>query len=138
MAHRISVRIKLVSTWDDERIEQDYRGELYRRGSAIYVRYTEQDEQGGKTRTVVKLSEREIKIMRRGEIESEQTFVLHHKRKGHHRTPAGTLPIVTDTRSMRLEQQNGRWTAAWSYILYVADEPAGNFNLKLNIQEEAI
>ena len=108
MAHRISVRIKLVSTWDDERIEQDYRGELYRRGSAIYVRYTEQDEQGGKTRTVVKLSEREIKIMRRGEIESEQTFVLHHKRKGHHRTPAGTLPIVTDTRSMRLEQQNGR------------------------------
>ena len=37
MAHRISVRIKLVSTWDDERIEQDYRGELYTERDQLYM-----------------------------------------------------------------------------------------------------
>ena len=138
MTKAIPVRIKLESEWDEERAEQQFSGQLYRKGTAIYVQYMEEDEQAGLTRTLVKLAEREIKIIRRGQVEAEQTFSVHEERRGHYRTELGTLPVVTRTLHMNVRMVNGSGEAEWSYQLWIAEEAAGTFNLKLTIQEEQV
>lgn len=138
MTKAIPVRIKLESEWDDERAEQQFSGQLYRKGTAIYVQYMEEDEQAGLTRTLVKLAEREIKIIRRGQVEAEQNFSVHEERRGHYRTELGTLPVVTRTLHMNVRMVNGSGEAEWSYQLWIAEESAGTFNLKLTIQEEQV
>lgn len=135
MSQSIPVNIELLSIMDEERIEQRYQGELIRRGDTNYLRYTEKDEEGEEIRTVVKLAEREIKITRRGQVESEQLFVLHERKKGQYRTKMGRLWIETDTLTMDMKLEDGLGEVAWSYSLYVADEPAGLFQITLNIRE---
>jgi len=138
MAGSIPVSIRLDSTLNGEQSQHHYRGELYRRGSSVYVRYIESDDQAGEIRTIVKLSAQEIKIMRSGHIESEQSFVLHERKRGVYRTQMGVLPLETDTMSMEIDLSEGRCAAAWTYSLYVAEEHAGEFALKLTIQEEHV
>ncbi len=103
MTKAIPVRIRLESGWEDEHVDQQFHGELYRKGTATYIKYTEQDEPSGSTRTLVKLSEREIKIIRHGHVEAEQSFTLHEDRRGHYRTEVGTLPMVTRTMHMDVQ-----------------------------------
>jgi len=139
MSSSIPVRIELRSIWDGEQTEHRYIGELYHKGAAIYVRYSELDDEGaGETRTLVKLTEQEIKVTRRGQVESEQLYVLHEQRRGFYRTDLGTLPVVTHTSELSLQRMDGVYTAAWTYSLHIAEESAGNFNLKLTIREERL
>jgi len=138
MPASVPVSIRLDSTVSGELSQHHYRGELYRKGSSVYVRYTELDEEEREIRTIVKLNAQEIKIMRSGQIESEQCFVLHERKRGLYRTRMGVLPLETDTRSMDVEFSEGRYSAAWTYSLYIAEEHAGEFALKLTIQEEHV
>jgi len=138
MSVSIPVRIRLDSTIDGEQTRHHYHGELYRRGATVYIRYVESDEQAGEIRTIVKLSAQEIKIMRSGRIQSEQSFVLHERRRGLYRTEMGVLPLETDTMSMELDISAGHCAAAWTYSLYIAEEHAGIYALKLTIQEEHV
>jgi uncharacterized beta-barrel protein YwiB (DUF1934 family) len=132
----IPVRIDLRSSWDGGQTQYVFKGELYHKDTALYVRYVEKDEEEGEIRTLVKLAEREIKIRRYGHVESEQTYVLHERKAGYHRTRLGTLPVTTDTLELEVRKREGLYIAAWTYVLHVADEPAGTFHLKLTIREE--
>jgi len=138
MSGSVPVRIRLDSTLNGEQLQHHYRGELYRRGSSVYVRYMESDEQASEVRTIIKLNAQEIKIIRSGQIESEQSFVLHERRRGLYRTRMGVLPLETDTMSMEIDISDGRCAAAWTYSLYIEEEHAGVFALKLTIQEEHV
>lgn len=138
MSDNTPVEIELTSSVDGEVVRHRYGGDLYRKGQAFYVRYIEQDESGGETRTLVKLSEQEIKITRRGQIESDQSFSLQERRRGYYQTVMGRLPLVTDTLSMDVRLGEDSCSAVWSYSLHIADEPAGLFKLKIMIREVRI
>lgn len=135
MKSNTPVQIELTSSVDGEVVRHRYDGDLYRKGQAVYVRYIEHDETGTETRTLLKLTEQEIKLTRRGQVESEQSFALQERRRGYYQTSMGRLPLVTETLAMEVVLGAESCSAVWSYSLHIADEPAGLFKLKIMIRE---
>lgn len=140
MSNMRPVRIRLHSRYDGENVVQELQGEATLKGKALYVRYVEPEAgpEGGITRTTLKLSAQSIKIMRHGEVESEQTFELGRKLPGFYRSPYMSFALSTHTRKMDLSMDGLNAKAAWSYEFYRFDEASGHFAISLHIQEEPI
>lgn len=152
-----TVNIRIESISPDQTLVQSVTGDLYIKGSTYYYRYPEPDPTMGPTTTTVKvkyhegnlpLNEQEklhhhrlppaqITVIRHGTLESEQIFTEHETEWGFYHMTSGKL--VLQTRTLRIEanlDDNGVGTLSWVYDLNVSNEEVGQFELKLNIQEE--
>lgn len=129
------VRIRIDSRTGGQRLSQQTEGDWYAKGSHYYVRYAEASPEGGQTTTIVKLEPNAIKIMRRGDVQADQTFVPGEKRLGYYETAGVRLEL--ETRTMRWEQdlQDGFGTVLWSYSLEIAGAPAQTCSVKLTIED---
>ncbi|HEY4390656.1 MAG TPA: DUF1934 domain-containing protein [Paenibacillus sp.] len=118
---------------------QELTGEAMVRGDVVYIRYEEVEKGpiGGMTRALVKISGDEVKLMRHGEVESEQTFRAGHKLPGFYFSPFTKFHLSTVTHRLESKLSGAFGQVAWDYDLYVYDELSGNFNISLLIQEEA-
>ncbi|CAH1226174.1 hypothetical protein PAECIP111892_05713 [Paenibacillus auburnensis] len=115
-------------------------GEVIARGPQLYIRY-EEAEQGpqGETvsvRTTIKISGSELKLIRHGNIESEQSFVLGRRLPGFYRSPYTQFNLSTDTRKLDISREGRSLNVSWEYDLYVYGELSGQFAISLYIQEE--
>jgi uncharacterized beta-barrel protein YwiB (DUF1934 family) len=129
------VHIQIESKFEKHSLVQSVEGELIVKGSAAYVRYAEPDPSMGKTNTTVKFNPGEIKVIRHGDVESEQLFSLEGKNAGFYKTAQGAMNLAVDTRSISVDLDNGLGEASWSYDLYISGEFTGRYELKLTIQE---
>ena len=84
MSNMRPVQIRLHSRYEGEDVLQEMKGEAVLKGSVLYVRYEEPQAgpEGGITRTTLKLGGQSLKIIRHGEVESEQTFEMNRKLPG--------------------------------------------------------
>lgn len=87
------VSLVLTSRQGTEETAQHLRGNAASRGESVYIRYEEPDPgpDGAKTRTMIKLSGDELKIMRHGGVEAEQTFRSGCRLPGFYRSPSPSL-----------------------------------------------
>jgi len=140
MSNMRPVQIRLHSRYEGEDVLQEMKGEAVLKGSVLYVRYEEPQAgpEGGITRTTLKLGGQSLKIIRHGEVESEQTFELNRKLPGFYRSPYMSFTLSTHTHKLDLSIQGLSARAAWSYDFYRFDEEAGHFEISLHIQEEPI
>ncbi len=163
-ANKLMVRIVIDSRQDDERVTQEVTGELYRKGAHFYVRYIEPinhpervnrrgDHPDGEndgasdmsasspTQVMIKISKRQIKLTRRGQVESEQTFSYREKQGGYYRSQALRFPMTTYTSLM---EWNNPWPfegplqfdqlmLTWAYQLYIEEQCTGQFEIKLKM-----
>ncbi|MBN3524428.1 DUF1934 domain-containing protein [Paenibacillus apiarius] len=151
-ANKRKVHIVIDSRQDDERVTQEVNGELYRKGEHFYVRYTEPvNHPDGKkdsdigasspTQVMIKISKRQIKLTRRGQVESEQTFSHREQRGGYYRSEALRFPMTTYTSLMEWNEpwpfdgplQFDQLTLTWAYQLYIEEQCTGQFEIKLNV-----
>ncbi|WP_040950573.1 DUF1934 domain-containing protein [Gorillibacterium massiliense] len=134
MLDKLPVKLRIVSNNGDETIRQTVAGVRYVRGASQYFRY-EEDEPGiGRTITLLKISPEEIRILRQGNVESEQTFAVGETRPGYYRTPQGNLQLTTRTEDVQVELDEGVGRIRWSYEMHLAGERAGFFLLDIQIQ----
>jgi uncharacterized beta-barrel protein YwiB (DUF1934 family) len=135
MAEKRPVRIRIVSKSDHHTVEQEAVGELYAKGDHYYIRYAETAAEMGKTVTIVKMGRHSLRIIRHGDICSEQTFTEGERIAGYYDTPHGRLElvIVTDTFSMRMHEGIG--IVSWSYRLLMGSEDSGRYELCLYVEE---
>lgn len=133
-----AVRITLRSSNGAETSVQQMRGEVIEAGSGVYIRYEEPEKgpQGGTTRTTVKVSGQEIKLLRHGVIESQQTFKLGERLPGFYRSPYTTFHMSADTSRLEIGMNGAAGSLNWTYDLYVYEELSGQFTISLQIQEE--
>lgn len=139
MPDKKEVRIVLTSTQGEDKSVQEMRGEVVALGEGIfYVKYEEPDKgpTGGITRTMVKISNNELKIMRHGEVESQQTFIAGQRLPGFYRSPFTKFNLSTDTSRLEINLEGAFGTVFWEYDLYAYEELSGHFVISLNIQEE--
>jgi uncharacterized beta-barrel protein YwiB (DUF1934 family) len=134
MKPKQQVRLRIESRSGKEVIVQEALGLLYPKGDHFYIRYDEAEAEMGRTITMVKLENGQARIIRQGDVQSEQTFVPGEKRLGFYQTSQGKLTLEVHTHSYANDLQDGPGTAAWSYDLYVAGEHAGRYQIKLSIQ----
>lgn len=130
-----TVHLKITSESEGQFIEQAFKAELYVKGDHIYYRYNEIDENMGRTITTLKVEPQQIRIIRQGDIQSEQAFALRSHKSFFYQTPQGKLELSTYTHEINscLTDQVG--TISWSYDLYVSDELSGTYALKVEIGE---
>ncbi|MEI7026436.1 DUF1934 domain-containing protein [Paenibacillus sp. y28] len=136
MMTKARVSITISSTSPDHRIKQSVTGELYRRDDQWIIRYAEPEGQMGRTMTTVKCEPGQIRIIRHGDVESEQTFQLHKRLRGTYQTVQGTLPIESKTHAMKMNMREQQGSIAWTYDLFVTGEFAGKYQLRLDVVEE--
>ena len=126
-----------------------YAGLLYPKPRGSYLVYEEAADAGVQTRTTVRFGDGELKLVRRGAVESEQAFAARRVTQGWDRLPNRNIALETPTAALRVDtgasDEQGmaaEWprplnvTAEWQYDLKLGGEPAGNFEIRLHIREE--
>jgi len=136
MTSKKQVLVQIDSSQDGHNLTQRVSGELFVKGRQIYLRYREPSPEMGNTLTTVKIGGQEIKLIRHGDIRSEQTFIHGGKRNGYYETQHGMLSLETQTRWIRQNLSEGLGSLEWEYDLHVMEEHAGTYTLKLVIQED--
>jgi len=136
MTAKETVRIRLFSDNDGQRSEQTMKGDLYLKNGRIYVRYEETSPEVGRIATTVNIGRDRIKLIRHGALASEQTFVPGEWTTGYMDTPYGRMELRTRTQSLlfRMDEQ-GLGATEWTYELLVQDQPAGNFKLRMKVEQ---
>ena len=138
MSDRKQATIILHSLHEGENTVQELPAEVFAKGNALYVRY-EEPKMGpyqGDTRATVKLTGDELKIIRHGEVQSEQAFRLGQKLPGYYRSPFTSFQLSTHTQRLSIDIDDMSGRASWAYDLYVFDEFSGHFSISLTIQED--
>ena len=137
MSDRKQATIILHSFHEGENTVQELPAEVFAKGNILYVRYDEpkMGPHQGDTRATVKLSADELKLIRHGEVQSEQTFRLGQKMPGFYRSPYTSFHLSTHTQRLSIELSGMSGSAAWAYDLYVFGEFSGHFSISLTIQE---
>lgn len=133
MENKQRVLLTVVNDTGDETLRLSYPADRYVKGSNQYYRYREQEDMGN-TSTLLKIGPDEIRIVRQGDMESEQAFAVGELRTGYYRTDQGLLSIATRTSRISVRLHEGIGTVEWDYELQLAGEPAGNYRLALEIR----
>jgi uncharacterized beta-barrel protein YwiB (DUF1934 family) len=134
MSLTTKVNVRIESKIDEESaIEQNVEGELYPKGSHYYLRYKEPDPELAGTTTLIKLESDLVRIIRQGSLRSEQTFKAGQRLRGYYDAPHGKLELETDTEWLKADLMQGLGTVEWGYELYVMEQRAGAYRLRLTI-----
>jgi uncharacterized beta-barrel protein YwiB (DUF1934 family) len=137
---KYSVSVTLVSLQEGQRNVLNVSGEVISRGSQLYIRYEEpgRGPQGedAQIRTMIKIADNELKLIRHGGVESEQTFKSGLRLPGFYRSPYTQFNLSTETRKLDIRRDGRSLEVVWDYDLYVYEELSGQFAISLHIQEE--
>ena len=97
-----------------------------------------QGPQGEKisVRTTIKIAGNQLKLIRHGGIQSEQSFESGRRLPGFYRSPYTQFNLSTETSKLELVREGRSLTVEWEYDLYVYEELSGKFAISLHIQEE--
>ncbi|MEJ8307293.1 DUF1934 domain-containing protein [Saccharibacillus sacchari] len=131
------VLITINSRQDGEKVEQKLAGQVFQKNKSLYIRYEEPGASGGESvRTLLKVTQDELKVTRHGEVESEQSFRKGDSLPGFYRSPYTRFDMVTHTRELSVRMQGSTGEIHWEYELEVQDVLSGHFAVSLTIQEE--
>lgn len=137
---KYAVSVTLDSLQDGQRTVITTNGEAIAQGRRLYVRFEEtlKGPQGDpqSVRTTIKLTPDELKLIRHGAVESEQSFAEGRKLPGFYRSPYTQFNLSTDVRKLELVRKGRSLSVAWEYDLYIYEELSGQFAISLHIQEE--
>lgn len=132
--------VTLISLHEGERNVLNVSGEVITKGPQVYIRYAEpgQGPEGAdiSVRTTLKIAGNELKIIRHGGVESEQTFQKGRRLPGFYRSPYTQFNLSTETRELDILQDGRSLKVSLDYDLYVYEELSGKFAISLHIQEE--
>ncbi|MBD1379705.1 DUF1934 domain-containing protein [Metabacillus arenae] len=93
---KIYVNTKIEDGSDQEIIEFYTNGEFYIKEQASYLIYFEEHDYG-KVKTIVKIQDEEIYIMRSGAVSMKQRFIEDIDTFTHYETQFGQLNLTTNT-----------------------------------------
>jgi uncharacterized beta-barrel protein YwiB (DUF1934 family) len=126
-----AVQIDIQGEAAGQKIEQQNHGELYVLENQLVLRYAETDPSLGNTKTTMKIGAGEIKIIRHGDVESEQTYRSGQMTRGTLRTAGAVLSLEKQTHDIQLEMNEHGGSVSWSYDMIVNGDPNGTYHLKV-------
>lgn len=120
------------------KVEQRVRGALYEREGRWMYHYREPDSEMGRVTATLKVQPGLIRLLRQGDIRSEQQFSAGRKLPGYYDTPHGRFELEAET--LKLEARlapDGLGRLAWVYDLYVSGERSGRYELAIEVKAVA-
>jgi uncharacterized beta-barrel protein YwiB (DUF1934 family) len=123
--------IRITSRQQDQTVSQQVVADRYVKGTAEYYRYREPGPDMGHTMTTLRLTPDEIRIVRHGDVESEQSFIPGVQKAFGYRTAQLALELMVVTKHVSVQLENGIGRASWSYDLLMSGDFAGFYELEL-------
>lgn len=144
MNHKQHVWIEFESTQDNETVSQQMPGEWYIKGKAFYITYEEQSD-AGTIKHLLRYEPTELKVMRKGAIESEQIYRVHEMRQGYYDNRIVKLDLQAYTHQLAIRDPFDQivlglpsklpFSLIWEYELYIGEQSTGRFKLRLLLKE---
>jgi uncharacterized beta-barrel protein YwiB (DUF1934 family) len=122
--HKYRVRIQMESVGEEGTAIQHAEGDLYERTDSWFLRYVEPDAEQGEITATIRITHDQIKLMRRGAVDSDMTFERHVAHLGAYSTALIHLELETIATEIQVELTEGRGKVAWSYYLNSEDDPS--------------
>lgn len=131
----MKVELNIRSRSDSGTVVQKAQGVRYERGGKLYYHYKEPESEMGHITAILRVEPGMIRLLRQGDVRSEQQFRVGKRMPGFYDTAMGRLELDTETRDLRNQLDNGIGRLSWSYDLYVSGEHAGRYELEMEIKE---
>ncbi|ABS24065.1 Domain of unknown function DUF1934 [Bacillus cytotoxicus NVH 391-98] len=111
-------------------------GQYYVKGESTYVTFQEPNEQG-EVRTIIKIQDGQVLIMRSGVVSMRQTHVKGEWTTGTYKSELGTFALQTKTDNVLFkwsdEKKKGQLFLA--YALLLSEQEAGRYTITINLKE---
>lgn len=129
----MDVELTIRSVSDGGTVVQKMQGVLYAREGKWFYRYREPESEMGRVVTLLRVEPDLIRLLRQGDIQSEQQFRLGRRLPGYYDMAHGRMELDADTREMRIELEDGLGIMEWAYDLYVSGEQTGSHRLSVEV-----
>ena len=119
-----------------ETIAFETNGLYYEKGQGTYITFQEPNEQG-EVKTVVKIQDDTVLIMRSGSVSMRQTHKKGEWTKGTYTSELGTFPLETKTDNVLFEwsDQKKRGQLFFTYALRISGSEAGRYTITMKLKE---
>ena len=112
-------------------------GHRHKKADMTIVRYPENPDSGlGDTVTVLKWSGDRLVVVRSGDVESRQEFVVGLHKTGLYSTPHGNFELDYETLQLASEQHQGSLTLSVVFGSSIGAAPQQVTNLRIEIEED--
>jgi uncharacterized beta-barrel protein YwiB (DUF1934 family) len=120
---------------DESVIELKTVGKYGEKNSKQYIVYEETDEAGGKTDTLIKISEKETIMQRSGAVETRMVVECGKRHSSLYRTPTGNfvLDVYGECIENSLCEAGGTLTLV--YTLNMNNTPVGKNRIEITVKE---
>lgn len=131
----VNVELNIRSKSGSGTVVQKVKGVRYERNGKLYYQYKEPESEMGQVTAILRVEPESIRLLRQGDVRSEQQFRKGKRMPGFYDTAMGRLELDTETRELRIQLEKGIGRMNWSYDLYVSGEYAGRYKLDVEIKE---
>jgi uncharacterized beta-barrel protein YwiB (DUF1934 family) len=119
---KYQVHIQMESVGEEGTAIQHAEGDLYERSDSWFLRYVEPDAEQGAVTATIRITQDQIKLMRRGAVDSDMTFERNVAHLGGYTTAGIHLELETIATEILVELTEGKGKVAWSYYLNSLDD----------------
>ncbi|WP_066176049.1 DUF1934 domain-containing protein [Bacillus marinisedimentorum] len=121
----------------DEKITMESDGYLHEKAGGIYLTYEETMEGTGSVKTIVKMKNEEVTILRSGAVSMRQQFRQGEETAGHYNSPYGPMEMMTKTHHIESNwhEQPAEGKLKLYYQLSMQGERIGIHRLTITFQE---
>ncbi|PLR96589.1 DUF1934 domain-containing protein [Bacillus sp. T33-2] len=138
---QIPVKIKVLTAIynknDKETFELTTFGRYYIKENSSFLQYEEAVEEGN-VNTVIKISSRQVTILRKGPINMKLVFEQNQKQPGTYSTPYGALQTMTDSKRVdgSFNEETREGSIELLYDMDIQGSHAGTYHLTISFKEE--
>ena len=114
-------------------------GLYYLKGDTVYLTFKE-DQNAGSVKTVLKISGRELTVLRSGAVNMRHIFRKSEETVGSYQSPLGELIMKTKTNNIeyRYNEKAKKGQVLLSYVLWLQGEQAGTHTITITFREAQI
>lgn len=138
MQNKADVVLTIRSRSAGHNLEQTIPAVGYWKEGRLFLHYAETDPEMGRTTTLIKAAPDEIRIIRRGDVKSEQSFRPHQKSTGYYETPFGKMELETETHKLSADFQGMTGTLSWTYDMILSGSRTGRFELIVEFRPNSL
>ncbi|MED1556660.1 DUF1934 domain-containing protein [Bacillus paramycoides] len=119
-----------------ETVAFEANGQYYVKGQGTYVTFQEPNEQG-EVKTIIKIQDEQVLIMRSGTISMRQTHVKGEWTTGTYTSELGTFALQTKTDNVlfKWSDEKKKGQLFLTYALLLSEQEAGRYTITINLKE---
>lgn len=121
----------------DDTVEIITVGEYYNKNGKHYILYEDIDEDSGSvTKNIIKVSENDIEIRKKGYVNTTMLFNKKQKNKSYYSTPFGDMLVEIETRDIDVKAQESVIDIKIDYALIINNQHMTDCNISLQVKEK--